>query len=746
MQGQGITRDPRENSLTSGIVRHDSHVRKSGSNPAGNQTRFDMVGGERSNHSAIDGPSVIFVVSHLLENPWPMRNKQKKHAQSSLSTVAADNQWANDICTIAHKTVESSLKDIQLANFSPQLPPRTQGSAKMCAGLATTTLTRATNYWSRGEDRAASPPLPEYYLESLHTVLVLTGVEIEMKFFSNHQFRRFEISIRDQQPSEKYAYFYDVIYYEPIVKFVSYVISISHFETKIDESEIQNHEISLVQHFYIGTKIELDPVSELGSFDLGSGKMLVQPGIRRLAEVHERDLVENTRWGEREIPEKTRRPTASSGTIPICEHQGVTRQGVEPGSHWWEASRPTAQPPCGADWTLHTGHRESEHTSPRVLTRAAGPSHGGYKMLEWQQPICRCLVCFFHLRMRRQIVYTNTSMVPARHGAAASRYRQLITTNIDSDRVALSRHVTQNLHDRQARFEHCVRCRVEPIMLADGSRGVVTARRWHCEVSLRRRSRSRSRGMSVRRALFLLTSQPSTPARAERSWSTHKRGVERERKRKGWREVRKCAEGARNRLRTEREREGSIHVQKSALQQSTLPPARQGQTIDEKEKGGRGGEETRAFPLPRPTRGRTTAGTTRLLMARLSRPHLICTVQRHGGNTARLARRSDEALEVRVSVARITPSLLDLNRGGGGHPTLNKTEILRQTKPTAMPTLQILAVGTEHCASTEAKQPLVPQHRPRTPAKMASMPARWRHCAVHQSAPGNLLARRQPDQ
>ncbi|KAJ8866660.1 hypothetical protein PR048_032521 [Dryococelus australis] len=67
--------------------------------------------------------------------------------------------------------------------------------------------------------------------------------------------------------------------YEPIVKFVSYLISISHFGTKIDDSEIQNHEILLVQHFYIGTKFKLDPGSELGSFDLGSGKMLVQPDV-----------------------------------------------------------------------------------------------------------------------------------------------------------------------------------------------------------------------------------------------------------------------------------------------------------------------------------------------------------------------------------------------------------------------------------------------------------------------------------
>ncbi|KAJ8897995.1 hypothetical protein PR048_003355 [Dryococelus australis] len=49
---------------------------------------------------------------------------------------------------------------------------------------------------------------------------------------------------------------------------------------------------------------------------------------------------------------------------------------------------------------------------------------------------------------------------------------------------------------------------------------------------------------------------------------------------------------------------------------------------------------------------------------------LTCTVQRHGGNTVRLARRSDEALEVRVSVARIAPSLLDLGGAATSHSRL----------------------------------------------------------------------------
>ncbi|KAJ8877448.1 hypothetical protein PR048_021903 [Dryococelus australis] len=48
--------------------------------------------------------------------------------------------------------------------------------------------------------------------------------------------------------------------------------------------------------------------------------------------------------GKWEIPEKTRRPTASSGTIPTCEIP-MTRSGIKPSSPWWEASVLIAQPP-----------------------------------------------------------------------------------------------------------------------------------------------------------------------------------------------------------------------------------------------------------------------------------------------------------------------------------------------------------------------------------------------------------------
>ncbi|KAJ8888299.1 hypothetical protein PR048_007786 [Dryococelus australis] len=54
----------------------------------------------------------------------------------------------------------------------------------------------------------------------------------------------------------------------------------------------------------------------------------------------------NERAGEvGEIPEKTRQPSASSGTIPTCKYTGTTSPGIEPGSSWWEASSITTTPP-----------------------------------------------------------------------------------------------------------------------------------------------------------------------------------------------------------------------------------------------------------------------------------------------------------------------------------------------------------------------------------------------------------------
>ncbi|KAJ8874073.1 hypothetical protein PR048_024914 [Dryococelus australis] len=80
--------------------------------------------------------------------------------------------------------------------------------------------------------------------------------------------------------------------------------------------------------------------------------------------------------------------------------------------------------------------------------------------------------------------------------------------------------------------------------------------------------------------------------------------------------------------------------------------------------------------------------------------NLICTVQRYDGNTARLARRSDEALGVRVSVARIAPSLLDLGRGvpTGVHPTLNWKQRVQQLLRIVSSAFDACSAALQHVA------------------------------------------------
>ncbi|KAJ8877108.1 hypothetical protein PR048_021560 [Dryococelus australis] len=91
--------------------------------------------------------------------------------------------------------------------------------------------------------------------------------------------------------------------------------------------------------------------------------------------------------GEREIPEKTRRPTASSGTIPTCENP-VTRPGIELGSPWWEVSVLTAKPPwpcLGVNSSVFGSHKagETQGGAPLCRGRANIPAHLGGSKAPW---------------------------------------------------------------------------------------------------------------------------------------------------------------------------------------------------------------------------------------------------------------------------------------------------------------------------------------------------------------------------
>ncbi|KAJ8866728.1 hypothetical protein PR048_032589 [Dryococelus australis] len=122
--------------------------------------------------------------------------------------------------------------------------------------------------------------------------------------------------------------------------------------------------------------------------------------------------------GKREIPEKIRRPTASSGTIPTCENP-VTRPGIEPGS----------------PWTVYkvAGRREKKRGG-NVTASALAISHvGATKIRHCPPPPCSSLHPGLHVECEQ----------------AQARYHLAITEDaLSSDRQAVTRSST----NRKATF------------------------------------------------------------------------------------------------------------------------------------------------------------------------------------------------------------------------------------------------------------------------------------------------------
>ncbi|KAJ8872561.1 hypothetical protein PR048_026167 [Dryococelus australis] len=87
--------------------------------------------------------------------------------------------------------------------------------------------------------------------------------------------------------------------------------------------------------FYNDTHVEADNV-RIHVRKLGNSQLL------RGLSVEQR---RNARVDGTGVPEKSRRPAASSGTIATCENLGATPPGIEPSSPKWEASSLTTRPP-----------------------------------------------------------------------------------------------------------------------------------------------------------------------------------------------------------------------------------------------------------------------------------------------------------------------------------------------------------------------------------------------------------------
>ncbi|KAJ8870276.1 hypothetical protein PR048_029297 [Dryococelus australis] len=101
---------------------------------------------------------------------------------------------------------------------------------------------------------------------------------------------------------------------------VTFAIGSQFIGHALDDSDLQgNNNFSL---------IDLLPLQE----SFRSGEIWAALNIEVLRADEGETSARMQRRGKLEIPEETRRPTASYGTIPTCENPGATAPGIEPGS------------------------------------------------------------------------------------------------------------------------------------------------------------------------------------------------------------------------------------------------------------------------------------------------------------------------------------------------------------------------------------------------------------------------------
>ncbi|KAJ8870382.1 hypothetical protein PR048_029403 [Dryococelus australis] len=267
----------------------------------------------------------------------------------------------------------------------------------------------------------------------------------------------FEFRLGLEIEIEKYAYFHDVIYYEPIAKFGSYLISISHFGTKIDESQIQNHEILLVQRFYIGTKFKLDHGLELGSFDLGSWKMLLQPGnmARHKSVIVALLFRADLPWRSRLVRHRSRvrKALGSSPGQSMDFHQGKSLQ-IKP-------LRATSSEacPCWLSWC-----REFWSIGSVLNSHSGGPAFDSRLTALWKEGIVDFLRSHFRKCRCPPADISALSHVPRNICARCS----IPTSNPYAQQKFAKQHVDQKSHEKS---EHSHRTKVNRVRFLAGGGG-----------------------------------------------------------------------------------------------------------------------------------------------------------------------------------------------------------------------------------------------------------------------------------
>ncbi|KAJ8874861.1 hypothetical protein PR048_022751 [Dryococelus australis] len=290
-EGAWEAEDPREDPPTNGIVRHDSHLRKSG-DPAGRSysvSHESYLGRETARDD-------LLASSQRCEKNvlgWDTRDINDAMSQGHLK------QW---VCSTSHTRRRRPV------SHTPAGDPATKG---VCSDHAATKQTRG----SSSEHRVSQS-------EINHQVVALLYGNLFCGWLSGQTASLPPRANRVQSPAGSL----------PDFRKQNFANS---FQDKIDVKHIYREFIFANGSEFIGPALHTsEPIADLQGNTLRIPKL---PGVgqrpmhtKLKLQYGEDRKVQPTGRGKREIPENTGRPTASSGTIPTCQSPNVPGRGLNP--------------------------------------------------------------------------------------------------------------------------------------------------------------------------------------------------------------------------------------------------------------------------------------------------------------------------------------------------------------------------------------------------------------------------------
>ncbi|KAJ8889457.1 hypothetical protein PR048_008956 [Dryococelus australis] len=303
---------PRENPPTNSIIHHDSHIRKSGSDPARNRTWFAQLGGEYSNHYNTMAPLVRVMVCCCRDTGdgvvWD--HYEETPPMSTYLLAFAISEFEQ------HSTTAG--------NMSVWVRPGAGSQAEYALSVSQDLLTAL-------EDFTASP----YQLPKMDQLAVPDFSFGAMENWGLVTYRGDSCSTSECRRRLKSS------------KHIVAHISHQWFGNLVTMSwwtyPWLNEGFATYCEYFITAKVSTPPPPPSASST---------PAVPLVgSSVTSTGMQGRTKW---EIPENIRRTTASSDTIPTRSNPRVTPPGIKLSSPWREVSSLAIKPPRPLHQLLET--------------------------------------------------------------------------------------------------------------------------------------------------------------------------------------------------------------------------------------------------------------------------------------------------------------------------------------------------------------------------------------------------------